>query len=151
MQRRNNGRLGFTLIETVVVLGLLGTLLVIGVERFPTRQRQLNDEKMFWQRLDILWKEQALIASTTGIQQVVNFSPFWREVVFVTNQKQHASRTTRLPLPKTMTIQGKETIPIYKNGHPQPATVIFRSQLRPHQKQKFRVLMGWGEYQVDTE
>lgn len=146
-----SNRPGFTLAETVVVLGLIGTLLLISIERFPTRQRQLNDETAFWQRLDTLWQQNVLIASTTGQRRLVAFSAQNREVSFNFRKDDGSYEATEvLKLPNTMRIKTHKDIQIQKNGHPQLAVVIFKSTLHPGEKQKFNALMGWGAYRVAT-
>lgn len=141
---------GFTLLETVVVLGLLTTTALIAVVRFPTRQRQLNDETAFWQRLDVLWKRNVLIASTTGQRRMVDFLPTEHMVQFSDRHGTTAARElVRLKLPATLHVLGVKNIPIYKNGHPGLAVVKFASDLTPNKTKRFSPLMGWGAYRVE--
>ena len=143
---------GFTLLETVIVLGLLTTTALIAVVRFPTRQRQLNDETAFWQRLDVLWKRNVLIASTTGQRRMVDFVPAQRFVQFSDRHGQTVARDqVRLKLPETLHMEETKSIKIFKNGHPQLRVEHFVSDLAPGKAQKFIALMGWGAYRVDTE
>ncbi|WP_048000070.1 type II secretion system protein [Lactiplantibacillus herbarum] len=143
-------RAGFTLIETVTVLAITASLLLITVHRFPTRQRQRNDEIAFWQQLQTLWQRQTLTASVTGQPQVVSFRGT-EVVTWAGKRGQPApSQQWHLRLPKTLVTQRGRDVQIQKNGHPELAVIIFKSQLQPKQPIKMNVLMGWGAYRIDN-
>lgn len=137
-------RQGFTLIETVAVLAIVASVAVIAVHRFPTRQRQQNAEQAFWRELQTMWQQQTLTASVTGQPQVVSFRG--TEVVTWGGKRGRpiSGPQWHLPLPATLKTERGRDIQIQKNGHPQLAVVIFKSQLQPKQKIKLNALMGWG-------
>ncbi|MBP5839193.1 type II secretion system protein [Lactiplantibacillus plantarum] len=141
-------RQGFTLIETVAVLAIVASVAVIAVHRFPTRQRQQNAEQAFWRELQTMWQQQTLTASVTGQPQVVSFRG--TEVVTWGGKRGRpiSGPQWHLPLPATLKTERGRDIQIQKNGHPQLAVVIFKSQLQPKQKIKLNALMGWGAYKV---
>ncbi|MEW4662580.1 type II secretion system protein [Lactiplantibacillus plantarum] len=137
-------RQGFTLIETVAVLAIVASVAVIAVHRFPTRQRQQNAEQAFWRELQTMWQQQTLTASVTGQPQVVSFRG--TEVVTWGGKRGRpiSGPQWHLPLPATLKTERGRDIQIQKNGHPQLAVVIFKSQLQPKQKIRLNALMGWG-------
>lgn len=147
MMRRKSR--GFTLLEAVITLGILSSLLVLTVNRLPTRQHQRNAETLFWQHFDTLWKRNVLIASTSGQRRDVVFSATNNDVQFSQHvQLGQSVPVTRLTLPPTLHVLTDKKIIIYRNGHPQLAKVLLSSTLDPQHQLKFNALMGWGAYQV---
>jgi len=143
-------RAGFTLVETVTVLAITASLLLITVHRFPTRQRQRNDEIAFWQQLRTLWQRQTLTASVTGQPQVVSF----RGTQIVTwagkRGQPMPAQQWHLQLPQTLRTQWNHDVQIQKNGHPELAVITFKSQLHPKRQIRMNMLMGWGAYRIDN-
>ncbi|MDV0431201.1 type II secretion system protein [Lactiplantibacillus sp. DA1] len=141
-------RSAFTLIETVTVLAIVASLAVIAVHRFPTRQRQQNAEQAFWRELQTMWQQQTLTASVTGQPQVVSFRG--TEVVTWAGKRGRPvpAQQWHLPLPVTLKTERGRDIQIQRNGHPELAVVIFKSQLQPKRQIKLNALMGWGAYKV---
>lgn len=142
-------RPGFTLIETVIVLSLLSSTLFISVTRFPTRQRQLNAERAFWQQFRTLWQTAALTASATGVRQLVDFQPH-AVVTGPLDAQGHwqGGQQRTLNYPTTLRAVTIKKVKIERNGHPTLAAVKFKSQLEPRRMMKFTALMGWGAYRV---
>ncbi|BDZ31209.1 type II secretion protein [Lactiplantibacillus brownii] len=139
---------GFTLIETVITLGLLTSLLVVAVARFPQQTPQFNNETAFWDQFQTLWQERVFIASAKDYQQMVWFD---RDAVrFVPLSPEDHLKAVTLRLPKTLhKVSGTPSTKIMKNGHPKLAAVYYRSTLEPHNLTKLSVKMGWGAYSVD--
>jgi len=146
MLRRAN-RSGFTLIETVITLGLLASLLVLVAYRFPTRQHQFNTENAFWDNFQTVWQERVYLASAYGETQKVSFNE--HDVVFE-SKTSSGPPTVRVSLPVTLKKTPGQTriVQIQKNGHPTLAGLLYRSTLQPHILYKLSVEMGWGAYEI---
>lgn len=143
-------RSGFTLIETVVTLGLLASMLVIAVYRFPSTRPPADDETVFWQKYATLWQTRVFVASAYDYQQLVQFNP--REVVFAPAQPGVGPATVRLALPATLHLANRHStseVSITKNGHPSLAAVYYQSILHPKILYKLSVKMGWGGYVLE--
>lgn len=95
-----------------------------------------------------MWQQQTLTASVTGQPQVVSFRG--TEVVTWTGKRGRPvpAQQWHLPLPVTLKTERGRDIQIQRNGHPELAVVIFKSQLQPKRQIKLNALMGWGAYKV---
>lgn len=144
---RRENRPGFTLIETVVTLGLLVSLLVLVTARLPTRQHQFNSERAFWDNFQTIWQERVYMASAYGETQQVSFNE--HDIVFKsTTSSGPAPVTIALPTTIKKTPGQTRVVRIQKNGHPTLAGLLYRSTLQPHILTKLSVEMGWGAYEI---
>ncbi|AVK63303.1 hypothetical protein C5Z26_03945 [Lactobacillus sp. CBA3606] len=140
---------GFTLIETTVVLVLLGTMLLIGAYRSPSLSQQRGHEKLFWEQFQTLWQEQVFLASAYSHRQQVeihgNFIRFNR---WIPGEPTTLSQTD-VKMPATLFHAGVvQFININKNGHANLLTVYLQSSLRPNVRIKLTSIMGWGAYRI---
>lgn len=141
---------GFTLIETVVTLGLLASMSVIAVYRFPSTRPPADDETVFWQKYATLWQTRVFVASAYDHQQLVQFNS--REVVFAPLKQGGGPATVHLALPATLHLANRHStaeVRITKNGHPTLAAVYYQSTLRPKLLYKLSIKMGWGGYELE--
>ncbi len=161
--QRDSCRLGFTLLETTIVMSLLGSLLLIGMYQFPSRQQQVNNEQLFWERLNTLWKQNIYMASSQQKARSVIFyttdnQPQQIEFHRFNPQKPSEAIKTPVKLPPTLKfvqrpkIDGKYLNRIYisKTGHPSLTTFKIYSELTK-KTVKITTQMGWGAYHVTIE
>ncbi|MFC6181095.1 type II secretion system protein [Lactiplantibacillus daowaiensis] len=150
-----NVRKGFTLLESSVVLVLLGSMLLISMYQFPSRQQQITNEKMFWEQFNVLWHQSIYQASSKHeawwvmFDQATGNQP--AKVSFIRAKPWHKSEDIRITLPVPKTIDYKRTtatrgrIAISPTGHPRPSKTIFVSTLKK-ETITITTLMGWGAY-----
>jgi len=160
--QRDSHKLGFTLLETTIVLGILGTSLLIMIYKFPSHQQQVTNEKMFWEQLNITWKQNVYLASSQQEARSVVFHDkrdVPQRVEFMRKPRNGENPNnvvpTRIYLPKTMEItqlpkfynRKGNAIRIETTGHPTLATVKILSKLTG-ETTTITTQMGWGTYHV---
>ncbi len=140
----------FTLLESVIVLTLLGTMLLIGIYRFPSRQRQLTDEKMFWERFSTVWNQSVFLSSSQRQAYFIQFEQYERQIVVDHVDKVSGERrSVIIPFPETLKLDvtgNKSLVVIYPSGHTTVTTIKFTSQISGKTSLSFQ--FGWGAYRV---
>jgi len=142
----------FTLIETTIVLALLGTTLLVGIYHFPSRQRQLTNEKMFWEQFNTTWQQTIYLASAQHKSYFVHFDSGNREIRVDTRAAVGgvpARVMAQIPFPETIEMRHTEQhegITISDKGHPTPRTFKFKSTLNGETAVIFQ--FGWGAYRL---
>lgn len=133
MRQISRRRLGFTLIESVTVLGIVCSLLLVVIYQFPTRVRQENAEKVFWEQLRNDWQQQVLVAGLTGkkhgANQSINFYQDTNTVTYMHQPDRTAWKVVKLP--PTLHIDRGASVDIQANGHTSLRYVLFHSDLQP--------------------
>lgn len=137
-------RLGFTLVETLVVLGISSVimmLLVFAIAMFP--QNNLK-EKAFWRCFDEQWNLSIQAAKDTEQITKVRFRPDVNQVIFE-QYKNKRLQSKLIEIPDGLRPIEFREITISEKGFVKPQTLNWYSQKRHcgiHQKFQ----LGWGIY-----
>ncbi|ADG40542.1 MULTISPECIES: type II secretion system protein [Leuconostoc] len=123
----------FTLLESLMVLGVLASMLLVGFTKIPKSQHTNQWEATFKSQ----WQHARLTAQQEQKTQVVNFEAqtisFGREVIKYPHGYQNAS-------PKS--------IRILKTGYVAPTTITLTSG---HQTFKLIFNLGGGDYRIEKK
>lgn len=144
---------GFTLVESCVVIVLLGTMLLISIYRFPSRQQEVLNEKMFWEQLNTVWQQAVFDASAKHESWIVTFDKYPDKITFSRSAPKYGTYLhITVPLPKTLSFDAprKGPLTINDHGHPTLQTHRFTSTLSKR-KVIISTQMGWGTYHTRIE
>ncbi|MFT9268670.1 MAG: prepilin-type N-terminal cleavage/methylation domain-containing protein [Liquorilactobacillus nagelii] len=131
---------GFTLIEMLVVLALMGVLLIISIR--PANKTTDNyQEKIFWQELQHAWNNQITTVTQQKSTGKVEFNQ--GKVIFYVN----SYKNMVIKIPATLEIYRGYRFHINSTGQTNGGTVVFNSTDR--QRRFYLVVqLGWGKYYV---
>lgn len=142
-------RKGFTLIETVIVLGISALILiflVFAVAMFP--QSNIK-EKAFWRCFDEQWNSAIQMAKDNGQITTVSFWSNSDEVVF-SQYRNNGLHYKRVQLPDGLRPVEFREIKITEKGFVKPQTLNWYSQ-NCHCKIHQKFQLGWGIYYCEDD
>lgn len=144
-----NKRAGFTLIESVIVLGLVALILSFGTV-YSRRVAQVNAERAFWQSLKQNW-QMSRAQVRAGKSGAVRIFYVQNGIRFKSIDIQSGARhVAQVPLPRTIRVQNFREIKMDTTGYVAPCTQRFVSSLT-HQTYAMKIQLGWGGYHIETE
>ncbi len=160
-------RRGFTLVESLVVLGIISSLLILSMLTSQSlSHKSPRVERTFWHALNSNWQEARYAAKYRGQHTYIEF--YASRVVFRNGGDE---KFNTIIYPKTLTFLGLEkpkrdmpikkavpdhtdsgkpllTVHVYADSHADPQTLLFRSKLK-NGNRKLTVQMGWGLYRLE--
>jgi prepilin-type N-terminal cleavage/methylation domain-containing protein len=134
----------FTLFEMLIVLLITSITIMIGYAGFKNAQ-SANNEKTFFKRFDMNWKDMQRLTAYDGYKATVTFYKKGHEVIFLC-YKSGSKVAKYLEMPDDLEPVTDRTINIGKNGLVKPISVVLAS----HGKNKYKLSaqLGWGVYEI---
>lgn len=148
-QKRIASRSAFTLVESLVVMGIVGSLLILSM---TTRQafshHSPRAEQAFWHALNSNWQEAQYAAKYRNQRTSIAFHQ--HEVVFKSGLKEgQPTKLHQLDYPSTL-VGPEHEVDIYADSHADPQRLQFRSKLK-NGNRTLTVQMGWGLYRLEKK
>ncbi|QBO35363.1 type II secretion system protein [Periweissella cryptocerci] len=132
----------FTLLESLIVLGVVATCLIIGYLKVNYDNEQ--SELRFWQELDVTWRQAQTSVRDTKIVFDFRFTNNYVDIY------RETKKVKRLNYPNTLKFSGVMVhVPVSAEGHINPTTVsLFRANGSYY---SIKWGFGWGVYRIEPE
>lgn len=146
VQKFTTSRLAYTLVETLIVLGIVGGLFLLGgLKVQPLLQK--NAEQVFWQELKDNWQLSETRAKSkqigTSIRNVGNQYIRFESIDGNTRLRKDVT------VPATLKIRYFGEVNMHQNGYVKPGTQRFYSTLTG-KNYAMKIQLAWGGYYVAT-